>query len=857
MKSNNNSIKTQKPKPFFYPIICFFIVFILMIVVLIIQKYAPFGNNCFAWMDGNVQYMDFFAYLKDVFEGKNNVIYTLSNMLGGTSIGILGYYLTSPLNVLILLFDKANIPAFFNILVILKLSLAGFTFSYYLQRRFNNKIQAIFLILLSISYALMQYNIAQASNIMWLDGVYMLPLILIGVYELVKSKKIKYLSITVGLSIIFNWYTGGINCLFSIFWFLVEEILEKIENQTEKNFKKFVYDIARYTIAMVIGVMLSAVIFLPNVLVLKGGRGSSFDWTFFKNNFTGNIISMIPNYSLGAVSTQTNLSIFCGTIPLLGCIMLFTSKLHNNKIKMLLGSSLLIAIMFCYWQPFILMFSLLKWPLSYWFRYSYVVIFVFIFIAANYYKKIEYETHNRIVLSALVFSFLLLLINYIKPINQEKNIYYTIGFILIIATVIAWYLKDKDQIRMKTTVSIVALIVAVTEMMYNTKLLMNQYQYTEVANFNHYQVEQEKQIKAIKEYDKGIYRISQTKTRNSDGNNLTANYNEALAFNYMSITSYTSTPDNYQLDFLNKLGYRTEGNNTSIVNTSIIGADSLLGVKYVLSPKDIKGLQKIQELPQANGKYVYKNPYALEMAIVSNQIDTLKEIPFSNPFDYQNRIYSLLLGKDIKLYKQVEFEKIETNGEKSIKYEITIPEGNYSLYGNLPWSEIANEKINVNGDYYTGYACSVSPSVFYIPYEGKTAFIEVQSTSKTSINNEQFYVLDLNLLKEATEEITNKKIEQFNIEDNKIVCEVKAKENEKLLMFIPYYNGMKVLRNGNEVRVDKFEECLITIPLKEGENKIEIRYAVPGIKAGIEITLLGAVFLILINKKKRNKEKNQ
>ena len=129
-------LKNDKYKTILNSIICFIIVLIMLMALLLIKEYAPFGNNSFAWMDRNIQYMDFFTYLKDVLDGKNSIAYTLSNMLGGSSVGVLGYYLSSPLNLILIFFDKASIPTFFNILVLLKLSIAGFTFSYYLQNYF-------------------------------------------------------------------------------------------------------------------------------------------------------------------------------------------------------------------------------------------------------------------------------------------------------------------------------------------------------------------------------------------------------------------------------------------------------------------------------------------------------------------------------------------------------------------------------------------------------------------------------------------------------------------------------------------------------------------------------------------------
>ena len=248
--------------------IIFFLLVILMLLIMLIEKFAPFGNKSFATMDANIQYLDFFSFLKNVLEGKDSIVYSLNALLGNSNIGLFSYYLSSPLNILIIFFDKSNLNTFFDILVLLKIALSGFTFAYYLQKRFKN-LNTIFIILLPICYGLMQYNIAQASNIMWLDGIYMLPLILLGIYKLIKYKKSMFLSVSVGLSIIFNWYSGGINCVFSIFWFIVEELLDKFKSKNKIDIKLIFKDILRYIFAMIVGIMLSAILFLPTIFALR------------------------------------------------------------------------------------------------------------------------------------------------------------------------------------------------------------------------------------------------------------------------------------------------------------------------------------------------------------------------------------------------------------------------------------------------------------------------------------------------------------------------------------------------------------------------------------------------------------
>ena len=66
--------------------ISFILVVILMIMLLLMDGYAPFGNNSLAAMDGDIQYVDFFGYLKNVIDGNDILKYSLNSTLGSTGI---------------------------------------------------------------------------------------------------------------------------------------------------------------------------------------------------------------------------------------------------------------------------------------------------------------------------------------------------------------------------------------------------------------------------------------------------------------------------------------------------------------------------------------------------------------------------------------------------------------------------------------------------------------------------------------------------------------------------------------------------------------------------------------------------
>ena len=137
--------------------------------------------------------------------------------------------------------------------------------------------------------------------------------------------------------------------------------------------------------------------------------------------------------------------------------------------------------------------------------------------------------------------------------------------------------SSKLQRYQKYIVLALCLVVG-SELSYNTYLLTKD-MFSEVSSYQSYVKQQQAQIAALKEYDPALYRISQTKAKGEDINvNITANYNEAYGFNYWSLASYISSPSGMQLKILADMGYRTEGERISVVNTSILPTDAFLCV---------------------------------------------------------------------------------------------------------------------------------------------------------------------------------------------------------------------------------------------------------------------------------------
>lgn len=504
------------------------ITFCLLWLLFYIKKYVPFGVHSLASKDADFQYLDFLAYLKDVFDGKNNIDYSFSKSIGGACIGVFSYYLSSPFNLLLLLFDKSQLVLFVHVIITLKLACAAATFAFYLNRRFEEwndgsvKKQAL-IIFLAVSYAVSQYGIAQACNIMWLDGFYMLPLIMLGVYRVVNGGRPVMLSVSVALAVLFNWYMGGINCVFACFWFLFEFAYSRLysgDTKAEKTvIKDFAGKLGRFIYSMLAGVLISGVLFLPTIGAMRYSVRGSLDFgSLLDMSFIGDVSSVIDGYSLGAQSQKGSVSLYCGCLALIGFIGIFIGKKHNVKQKILAFVTLVVMLLMFYWNPLCMAFSLFKEVGSYWYRYSHVGIFCILFFAAEFFLSEDLNAVKwRVIIASAIFSAAMLGVNYLHGVQDNKLVWLTAALIVGVAVLIALVSRLSKNVGAGRVLGIIFTVilcaVLTVETGYSVMLQMDNIHIDNGESFVEYETAMEGLINDLKEYDSDTYRISQTRSR--------------------------------------------------------------------------------------------------------------------------------------------------------------------------------------------------------------------------------------------------------------------------------------------------------------------------------------------------------
>lgn len=242
------------------------------------KELTPFGERSIISMDGFSQY---YPMLMNMSEAVKNgeVFYSFSGALGFNLWAQNAYYTNSPLWLLVYVLPHSVQPLFIDLLVALKIALAGAFFALRLTKRGkekNYKKRFFLYTMLSVCYALSGYMLAFINQLMWTDVIVLLPLVVLGVEELFLNRKPVLYIITLFLSIWSCFYISYMVCIFVCLYFLYLAFKDK--NRFKDIFSKGVL----FAFSSLIAGGMAAVVLLPTVKALSLTMASDM-------GFTGNI----------------------------------------------------------------------------------------------------------------------------------------------------------------------------------------------------------------------------------------------------------------------------------------------------------------------------------------------------------------------------------------------------------------------------------------------------------------------------------------------------------------------------------------------------------------------------------------
>ena len=199
-------------------LLAFFLPMVVLEAIYATFQVFPFGNDSLLVLDLNAQYIYYYEAFRDAILKDGSLIYNWSRTLGGEMFGINAYYMGSPFMIIYLLFPKKLITEALLTTALLKTGCASLSFAYYLKKTRGGQTTKI--IIFSCMYSLMTYMVMHQMNPMWLDALIYLPLIMLGVEELVKHGKFTLYTVALTLTFIANFYIGYMVAIFTAAYFL-------------------------------------------------------------------------------------------------------------------------------------------------------------------------------------------------------------------------------------------------------------------------------------------------------------------------------------------------------------------------------------------------------------------------------------------------------------------------------------------------------------------------------------------------------------------------------------------------------------------------------------------------------------
>ncbi len=266
--------------------LAFTIPFVGFVCAMIVFGCVPFGDNvAFLFSDEYHQYYPFFVNFRNALRSGDSLLYNWQIGMGLDYLGLISYYLGSPLNLLSVLVPESMTLGYFSILVPIRLGLAGLFFAIMLKKLYGKN--DVTIALFGSFYALCSWALAYQWNVMWLDTFALLPLVALGTVCLLRDKKFALYTVSLFLSVLCNYYIGLFTCIFVFLLFVCYEICRC------KSLSGFFSDLLRIAVFSILAIGMTAFLELPTLASL-GNTQSSVN--AFPTDFRLNVVSIYYDY---------------------------------------------------------------------------------------------------------------------------------------------------------------------------------------------------------------------------------------------------------------------------------------------------------------------------------------------------------------------------------------------------------------------------------------------------------------------------------------------------------------------------------------------------------------------------------
>ena len=844
-----------------------------MLFVMLISQYEPFGKYSMLYSDMYHQYYPFFVAFRDALRSGESLLHSWSVGLGMDYLGLIAYYLASPLNLLSILVPEGWLLEYFSLLMPVKLGLAGLFFATFLKKMFDR--EDISIAVFGAFYALCAWALGYQWNVMWLDTFALLPLVALGTVSLLRDKKFILYTLTLFLSIYSNYYIGFFTCIFVLLLFFIYEICRW------QGFKRFVLDLCRIAFFSVLAIGMTAILTLPAYAALQTTQSSVNQ---FPKGFRMNIAS--SNTWKGLLEAMRKVAgnmgggieptfkeglpnLYCGTGSMVLAFLYLTSK--DVKLRDKLCSVVLLVFF---------MLSFILRQLDYiWhgfhftnmipYRFSFLFSFVLLYMAYRAWTK-RHSFKIWQILAAMLLT--LGILGCSDKLKEWVFLLFNLGFLVLYVGILIYgrlnkklpedadsrmianhaaAVKNRRQIATSLLLGVMAI-----ELICNLVSFGIHFDGTSVSNYPRGTTYSASVIRYMKEREEDtlFYRAEATHSQT---------LNDGALNGYNGVSTFTSSANVKVTEFMQTLGYGAKNTyNRYCYEEASPVSDLFLNLKYMIERegKD-KESAYFKEINRFGNAVLLQNNFYLPLGFLTEpELADLEFNVSNNSFSFQNQLISTASGLEGDVWKILTGDCLTIEGK-----DVTIKEQNSNGYCSYK-ADLSNSTIiytytvdtdgfmciNVNQPKRNGVAIWVNgeqryseaislPQMLAVGDVSMGDVVELKATCKTegesstmtisaAVLNEARFAAHYNALNAATLELT-----EFS--NTEVVGTINCDRDGLLYTSIPQNGNWHAQVDGEEVEVVTVGEAMSAVMLTEGAHEVRFVYHNAAFALGWKITL--------------------
>lgn len=855
----------NKKRFFISPLaLSFWLPLLLMLGYFIYRGMAPFGTSSILTVDLGQQYIDQFAAFKHtLLSHPSSFFYSFSNALGGDMIGEWAYYLMSPFNLIYLFIPIIQLPAAILFVTLLKFGMAGLSMAYLIKKLKLQK--GYYITLFAINYALSGWFIANDLNLLWLDAAILLPFLILQLeYIFYRSNWWRY-ALVLALTIISNYYIGYMIAIFIIIYFIWRITWP---NQLQFRWRT----IKQFILGSLTGGALCAWLILPTYYQLQLGKSQyNSDWSLkFDNNPVKLLLKLIPgSFDFNQMqSGQANY--YVSAFILITLITFFTTKILCWHVK--IGGAIILIFLFLAttWAPLTLLFHGFQYPVWYPYRFSFIISFFMIYLAALAWQpnwQPSLKTIIVLLIALACFGSYALIVNHNVAYINQQSIAIFMGVFLLTLTQLM--LKQHDRLWLSFLMLLTTLSLSA-----NLALSLNQFSY--LTN-----TEYQNAIKALKIADHTIkrdhswYRVAQTFQRTRG---------DSMMLDYYAGSHFSSALPKITPNFFGNFG-QPDGDNYVVYSNGSLLSDALLGMKYMTTPNNNVANQPgdpnthlIGYRPDtanyllksdANPVRVWQNTNALPIAFAAHK-DVLKtKMLQNNPLQNQGNIWQGLvddtsspviaenfqqsIGKNVNTPASITGATlIKHDKSKPAQLDLKFtPSTNDSYYLTLGAAlPIKNFDLLINGKIITQFNSYRHTVIVNLTTHAKnklqTVTIRFKQTPVLVLNNVTLYRINTHQFQKNVATLKQHPLQITHRTEREITGNITTTRQQSLIMTtIPNVPGWHITLDDKPIRSQKVADYFLAVTAKPGKHKIKFKYTPPLFLIGLWISLFTSISLLI------------